>query len=125
MAAKYITISHKTKQGNTKEIKYRVDSDFVPEKITDICNEFIENYCFDKEQDEWLFKEYGKREKRNKKVKNADGSVSETQVEQDISFVTLRSDFVNQFFPNIIVGSGTKKTNKQKFLERYYKKHNK
>ena len=125
MAAKYITISHKTKQGNTKEIKYRVDSDFVPAKVSDICNEFIENYCFDKDQEDWLYEEYSKKEKRKKKVKNDDGTTSEILVDQDISFITLRSDFVNQFFPDIIVGSGKKKTNKQRFLERYNKKHHK
>lgn len=109
----YTVISHKVKKrdddGNPvkkggrfvyEEVdqNYRIDPYFVPEKISDICMEFIYNYCVANNEVAWL-KEINSR--TEKAIKNK-GKPNETIVEKPISFVSIRSEFTKKFFESCI-----------------------
>ncbi len=122
MAESYIE-KKKTVKGAVITTRYRIDEDFKPSKIGDICSEFIENWCVANNQVDWLVSEVNITEYKTKK-KQPDGSVVEETVKCDnYPFVNLRADFVNKFFPSILVGNATKgeETFKQK-INRLYKK---
>ena len=94
--------------------EYRIDADFVPTAIEDICLDFIDNYIEANNEGEWVLKvleqtEVYKKGKKQGKTK-------------EVSFVTLRSAFASKFFPEIIKGSDKKEEN---FRERMKKKYNK
>lgn len=107
MAEQYVIKTHEVKttdtNGNvsktTKEIKYRVDADFVPTKISDISIEFIENYVDANDKGEWMLNALSQKEVI-KKAKKAE----KIGTEKDISFVGLRALFVKEFFPEILIG---------------------
>lgn len=92
-----------------KEITYRIDADFTPTDINDICIEFMENYCIAKKETEWLVDTVSKR------------IVDKKGKERDYPFVSLRADFVKKFFPEIIKGEDKKETIKQRILRKYGK----
>lgn len=112
----YTVISHKVKKrdddGNpvkkggrlvyeVVEQRYRIDPYFVPENISDICMEFIYNYCVANNEGAWLKEIYSRTEKA---IKNK-GKPNETVVERPISFVSIRSEFANKFFEGCIKGN--------------------
>lgn len=79
--------------------KYRIDVDFVPEKASDICGEFIDNYCIakGKEDIEWLINLTEKEvEVTIKKGKNKG-----EKRKQKISDLEIRKEFVNKYFPDL------------------------
>ena len=96
------------------EKSYRVDAEFVPTAIEDICIDFIDNYVEANNQGEWLVNELMKKET----YKNG----SKKGQEKEISFVTLRSAFAKKFFPAIIKGAGQKEESfREKLLAKYKK----
>lgn len=131
MAAKgkeeIITISHKVKvkdeNGNAlrkdgkfvwEEVikKYHIEPSFIPKKIDEICEEFIQNYCEANGEEDWLIDQYSQKEPVYIKDKNDKKKIVEVK-EQDKSFVSIRSAFANKFFPDIIVGAPEKKETKR------------
>ena len=130
MAVKYTTIKHKVKvrdengafvkDDNGKyvweevEKKYRIDADFKPKAIDEICAEFIDNYIEANDEGEWFVKELEKTETYKKGEKKGQ--------EKEISFVSIRSAFANKFFPEIIKGtSATELSFREKMLKKYKK----
>lgn len=116
MAEQYITKRKKDK-GKVVETQYRIDADFIPSRVADISNEFIENYCVAKGEINWLIDEVNKTsfEKTNK-----DGTKKTVECEQ-YPFVNLRADFVHRFFPSILVSKASTETFKAR-INRLYKK---
>ena len=130
MSAKYTTIKHKIKKldengepirnekGNftweVVEKKYRIDADFKPKEIDEICAEFIDNYVEANNEGEWFVGVLSKKETYKKGEKKGQ--------EKDISFVSIRSEFANKFFPEIIKGTTKKElTFREKMLAKYQK----
>lgn len=101
MAVKYTTIKHKVKvrdengafvkDDNGKyvweevEKKYRIDADFKPKAIDEICAEFIDNYIEANDEGEWFVEQLEKTETYKKGEKKGQ--------EKEISFVSIRSAF--------------------------------
>jgi len=119
----FITIKHKVKvrdnDGNPvkkngkflweeKEKKYRVDPDFVPSKVEEICEDFIINFCEANGKEAWLEAQYNSKEMKKKKV---DGV--EIKEEQPKSFVSIRSAFMDEFFNGIRKGKKEKPLTKR------------
>ena len=112
MADKRVIIKHKVKKLDeenkpikTKEGKfvwevvakeYRVDADFKPTAIDEICAEFIDNYVEANNEGEWFVSVLEKTETYKKGKRKGET--------KDISFVTIRSEFAKKFFPEIIKG---------------------
>ena len=130
MAEKKIKIKHKVKvldesgnpikneKGNfvweIVEKEYRVDADFKPKAIDDICAEFIDNYVEANDEGEWFVSVLESKETYKKGEKKGQ--------EKDISFVTIRSAFAKKFFPEIIKGTSEKeKSFREKMLAKYKK----
>lgn len=130
MAEKYITIKHKVKKldadgnpiknekGNfvwqTVEKQYRVDADFKPTSIDEICAEFIDNYVEAHNEGEWFVSVLEQKETYKKGEKKGE--------EKDISFVTIRSAFANKFFSEIIKGKPEQEMSfREKMLAKYKK----
>lgn len=109
--ANYITKKHEIKLEDgtkqEKEIRYRIDADFKPAAISDICMEFIVNYCEDKNQINWLM------EKVNTTIVDKNGK------NRDYPFVSIRADFMNEFFPSIAKGDKKQKSWKDILNEKY------
>ncbi len=87
-----------------KGIQYRIDAEFKPTAIKEICIECIENYCVANGETAWLLAELDA--KTTHKHKNG-----ETITDKDgqpklfsLSFPEIRSDFTNKFFKEIIKG---------------------
>ena len=98
------------------EKTYRIDADFVPTAIEDICIDFIDNYVDANNEGEWLVSELEKTEVYKKGKKQGE--------EKDISFVSLRAAFTKKFFPDIIKGSDKKEESfRTKLLAKYSKKN--
>ena len=130
--AQYTTKKVRKKDGTIQENKYRIDPTFVPEKINDICDEFIVNYCVANDKQEWLFNELNKTEtataNKDRKVKAIVNGKKQTinvkageNYQQAQSFVSLRSAFANEFFPDIIKGQAKTESAFDKFLKSYKK----
>ena len=133
-AEKYITTTHKVQvrdnDGNPikkdgkfvwdeKTIKYRVDPAFVPEKVDEICEEFIINYCEANGKEDWLEEQYNSKEDRKKTIKDKDGNKVVITEKQDKSFVSIRSAFMDEFFNTIRIGEKDKpKTKREIWLEK-------
>lgn len=134
MAEKYITISHDVKKldENGKPIKnekgrfvwekveksYRIDAEFVPTSIDEICFEFIDNYVEAHNEGEWFVDVLEQKEYHKKKDKDNNEIVEE----KDISFVSIRSAFANKFFSDIIKGKPVKEPSfRDKMLAKYKK----
>jgi hypothetical protein len=121
MAMEYITKSKKV-NGETIETKYRVDADFVPKEIADICMEFIENYCVANNQIEWLVKTMNITEYKVTRNKGKKDEYIETVKCDNYPFVNVRRDFVMQFFPKIIKGESANETWKERINRLYGQK---
>jgi S-adenosylmethionine synthetase len=94
-----------------EDVTYRIDAAFVPSDISEICLEFIENYCEANNQIDWLVDTVSKTitDKNGKK--------------RDLPFVNLRAEFAKTFFSNIIKGEkGGAPTMKARILAKYRKK---
>lgn len=83
----------------TVKNKYRVDVDFEPEKASEICGEFIDNYCIakGKEDIEWLINLTEKEVEVTIKNGKNKGKVKK----QKISDLEIRKEFVNKYFPKL------------------------
>jgi hypothetical protein len=126
MAEQYIVKTHKKKK--TKEevsITYRIDADFVPEKIADISPEFIENYCVANNEVEWLVATYNTKEypvkRKNKETKKEYIEIVNCEAD-GYPFICVRKDFVNKFFPTIIKGKPAKEETNRERINRLYGK---
>lgn len=130
MAEKYTVIKHKVKKldenGNpikdkkgrftwkTVEEKYRVDADFKPTSIDEICSDFIDNYVEANNEGEWFVSVLEQKETYKKGDKKGE--------EKEISFVSIRSAFANKFFPEIIKGKPEQEMSfREKMLAKYKK----
>ena len=117
----FITKSHKNKDGKEVKVIYRVDAAFVPEKIGDICEEFIQNYVIANDKTDWLVAQYSEKETATAKKDTKSRKKGDTY-EQDKSFVSIRSAFVDEFFPTIKKGTGKDSSARTDFLKKYGKK---
>lgn len=100
-------VDKKTRKKVIEDITYRIDASFVPEKVSDICMEFIINYCKANgaEAIKWLKDIANKKEtqERTSTDKNTGEKITKT-VEVHTPFVSLRTAFAEKYFPDIIVG---------------------
>lgn len=113
MAEEYITKTKKVK-GETVSTTYRVDADYVPTKISDICQEFIENYCVAHKATDWLVKEVSIPYERKLK----DGTTAPSAY----PFISLRTDFAKEFFPAIVGNSSKPAESFSERIKRLYGK---
>ena len=119
MAAKYITKTKKVR-GEIIETTYRVDADFKPAEVNEICMEFIENYCVAKGEIAWLLETVNTSAYEVERTNKETGEKFKEVVKCDnYPFVNLRRDFVKKFFPKIIKGATTAKTWKEILNEKY------
>ena len=123
MAAEYITKKKKVK-GETVETTYRVDAAFKPAEISEICIEFIENYCVTNNKIDWLIEKVNTPSYQvERKDKNTGEKFVETVACDNYPFVNLRRDFVQAFFPQILKGKpAAAETFKDKINRLYGKK---
>lgn len=100
-------VDKKTRKKVIEDITYRIDASFVPEKVSDICMEFIINYCKANgaEAITWLKDIANKEElqERTSTDKNTGEKITKT-VKVHTPFVSLRTAFAEKYFPDIIVG---------------------
>ena len=106
MAEQKITKKYKNKNGEVKETTYRIDADFVPKKATDICDEFINNYCKAQgvEAVKWLL---GKRKEKviaTKEKTNLETNEIETiEFERKLTALEIRKAFIEKFLTIIFL----------------------
>ena len=111
----YLTKKVRKKDGAYSEVKYRIDATFIPASISEISDLFIINYCVANDKEEWLYNKLEETEKatanKDRRVKAVvNGKEQHINVkagevyQQPKSFVSLRSDFANEFFPDIVKG---------------------
>lgn len=106
-------VTKKDENGNkiVKEVTYVIDPSFVPSDPSQICMEFIINYCEAKgaEAIEWLCDTF------EKKHTNKNGK------ETEYPFVMIRRDFCVKFFPAIAPKYENKPTAnfRTEFLKKY------
>ena len=98
------------------EQEYRVDTAFVPSNVSEICEQFIENFCAEsQDRIDWLLEEIDKKElHKNRKTAEKE--------EKNISFVSLRSAFAHKYFPACIKEKKKKEDFRTKIRERFNKK---
>lgn len=120
MADEYIEKPHKNKDGKILVTKYRVDAAFVPTTVKEICEEFIQNYCVAKHKEEWLIKQYESKETAVVKITTKRRQAGD-KYEIPKSFVSIRSEFVKEFFPDIIKDSKNKESSRDKWLKEHKK----
>ena len=100
-------VDKKTVKKVIEDITYRIDASFIPEKVSDICMEFIINYCKANgaESIKWLKDIANKKEtqERTSTDKNTGEKITKT-VKVHTPFVSLRTAFAEKYFPDIIVG---------------------
>ena len=99
--AQYITkVTTKKVDGKPvkEEVTYRVDADFVPSNINEVCLEFMMNYCKAHNEGDWM-------------ITTSSNTITDKKgKKRDYPFVSLRADFMKKFFPNVL--KGEKKENK-------------
>lgn len=121
MAEQYISITHKNKSGEVKTIKYRVDAGFVPTRLDEICEEFIQNYCLANDKEDWLDNQYNSKEKfvvkKEKRTINKVVYKKGETYETDKSFISIRRDFGKEFF-GISKADTTKKRGRDLWAEK-------
>ena len=119
MADKYIEKKHKNADGKEVVTKYRIDAAFVPTQVSEISEEFIQNYCEANGLEDWLTAQYNEKEtavaKKTTKRRQAGDKYDIPK-----SFVSIRSDFVAEYFPNILKGK-TKDSPREKWLKKHSK----
>lgn len=119
MAAEYITKKKKVK-GEVVETTYRVDAGFKPSEISEVCIEFIENYCVANKKIDWLLEKVNTTSYEvERKDKETGAKFMETVQCDNYPFVNLRKDFVEKFFPSIIKGNTSPETFKDKINRLY------
>lgn len=121
MAEQFVTKSKKV-NGETIETQYRIDADFKPTKIAEICMEFIENWCVANNQIEWLVNTMNITEYKVIRNKGKEDEKEEIVKCDNYPFVNVRRDFVMQFFPKIIKGDNANETWKERINRLYGKK---
>ena len=89
----------KTRITKTKE--YRIDPEFVPASIKDICSEFVMNYCISKGEatTKWLKDKYDSVE--TTVITNKDGK-EETRYKRKFNDREIIVQFTREYFPDII-----------------------
>ena len=119
MAKQYVEKIFKVK-GEVRTTKYRVDPDFKPTDISEICVEFIENFCVAKDAIAWLVDKVNTTSYEVvRKNKETGESYTETVKCDNYPFVNLRRDFAQEFFPDIIKGKVARETFKDKINKLY------
>lgn len=122
--AEYKIIEHKVKRKdeNNKFVKdekghfifdtvskeYRIDAEFKPNDVSEIIIDFIKNYCVANNQVDWLIEQLESKETHKKK----DGTVKKV----DKSFISIRSAFIDKFFPEIRKGNVEKQPTKHETM---------
>ena len=119
MADKYVEKKHKNKDGKEVVTKYRVDAAFVPTAVKEISEEFIQNYCEANGLEEWLTAQYEAKETAVAKTTTKRRQAGD-KYEIPKSFVSIRSDFVEKCFPDIIKGKSNDSPR-----DKWLKKHKK
>lgn len=99
-------VNKETGKKEVKKIEYRIDASFVPEKVSDICMEFIINYCKANgaEAIKWLKDIANKKETQERTSTDKNGEKITKTVEVHTPFVSLRTAFAEKYFPDIIIG---------------------
>lgn len=120
MAEQYVEKKHKNKEGVEVVVKYRVDADFKPEKVSDIQEEFIQNYVVANGEVDWLVAQYNETEEAVAK-KDSRGKKAGQKYKQQKSFVSIRAAFVAKFFPEIVKGKSSEQTLRTDFMKKYGK----
>lgn len=122
MAAQYITKKSKHK-GKIVETTYRIDADFIPSCVAEVCLEYIENYCVAHNETDWLVQECSITSFQ-KEVKNKNTGRREiiTVKCKSYPFVNLRADFVHKFFPQILKSEGERPETFVERIKRLYGK---
>jgi len=117
----YVTKTHKDKEKKEVKVVYRIDAGFQPKAIGEICEEFIQNYVIANNETDWLVAQYSEKETATAKKDTKTRKKGDTY-EQDKSFVSIRSAFVDKFFPDIKKGTGKDETARTAFMKNYGKK---
>ena len=86
--------------------RYRIDPDFIPASSTEVCQEFIEEYCVANGELDWLIAE------AEKTVIDKNGK------ERANSFPQIRAEFMKKFFPDKIKGKEVKAPWAERLKER-------
>lgn len=118
MAEQYITKTHKNKAGEEVKVEYRVDADFIPTEVSQITEEFIQNYVIAKGETAWLVAQYSEMEEAVAK-KDSRGKKAGQKYKQRKSFVSIRSAFVEKFFADIIKGKSSSASLRDSFMKQF------
>ena len=89
MAEQTITKTHKNKDGTVVSKTYRVDPEFVPTSINDICEEFMINYVIATGNQDWLAQQYKEKEDVIAKKTTKNRKAGE-KYQQSKSFMSIR-----------------------------------
>ena len=107
--ANELFITHTYTNKNKEEIAttYRIDAEFVPTEQSQICIEFIKNYCISKGKKDakWLYELM-----TSQKAKDSEGVKT-----RKITNLEIRKAFVEKYFPALIEKKTSHKT--QNILE--------
>lgn len=89
------------------EATYRVDLDFHPENINEICEEFIQAYCKAQGEENWLYEQYTM--KIDCKIRDKADKKKIIKIEKrEQPFINVRKNFAEKFFPGCIKGEPEK-----------------
>lgn len=104
--------------GKTAQVEatYRIDVDFVPSEINEICEEFIQAYCVAQGDTEWLVEQYTK--KIDCKIRDKEDKKKIVKIEKrEQPFINIRKNFAEKYFPGCIKGQPEKVLSiREKFL---------
>ena len=109
-----------TRKENGKSVQveatYRVDVDFVPSEINEICEEFIQAYCIAQGDIEWLVEQY--TTKIDCKIRDKEDKKKIVKIEKrEQPFINIRKNFAEKYFPGCIKGKPEKVLSiREKFL---------
>ena len=82
----------------------------MPTNINEVTQEFIEKYCVENNQIDWLL------ETVNKTIVDKKGQT------RSYPFISTRRDFCLKFFPKLIKGTSKKESFKDRLNKKYGKK---
>ena len=100
MAKEFITKKYDKKVDGKKvekETTYRIDIDFVPAKLEEICLEFMTNYCIAKNDTQWLS---DMLTTKIKYVVSKGKNKGETK-ERKYTEKEIKKEFVGRYFENL------------------------
>lgn len=104
--------------GKTAQVEatYRIDVDFVPSEINEICEEFIQAYCVAQGDAEWLVNQY--TTKIDCKIRDKEDKKKIVKIEKrEQPFINIRKNFAEKYFPGCIKGQPEKELSiREKFL---------